>query len=184
MVAGHPQRPLRLRFADEARFGRLSDPIRCRAPAGCPPQVSPYRVRQFTQVFGSVCPQEGELISLILPPADTAVLSFYLAEVSRRHPEEHRLRFLDRAGWQRARTRVVPDHLTLDWLPAYSLQGNPQALVWREVRRPPFGNPAYEDMHSVENTLERRRHQRKSSPAQFQSRTGFDWMVNATLNAK
>jgi len=36
----------------------------------------------YTHVFGSVCPQDGELISLILPHADTVAMSFYLAEVS------------------------------------------------------------------------------------------------------
>jgi len=34
-------------------------------------------VRQYTHVFGSVCPQDGELISLILPHADTVAMSFY-----------------------------------------------------------------------------------------------------------
>ena len=90
-------------FEDEARFGRMSDPIRCWAPSDCRPQVSTHRVRQYTHVFGSVCPQDGELISLILPDADTEAMSFYLAEVSRRHPDEHVLMFLDRAGWHQAR---------------------------------------------------------------------------------
>jgi hypothetical protein len=119
---------LRLLFEDEARFGRMSDPIRCWAPLGCRPQVSSHRVRQYTHVFGSVCPQDGEFISLILPHADTAAMSLYLAEVSRRHPHEHILMFLDRAGWHRAKALVVPDNLTLDWLPAYSPQCNPEEL--------------------------------------------------------
>lgn len=184
MAAGHPHQPLRLMFEDEARFGRMSDPIRCWAPSGCRPQVSTHRVRQYTHVFGSVSPQDGELISLILPHADTGAMSFYLAEVSRRHPDEHLLMFLDRAGWHRAKALVVPDNLTLDWLPAYSPQCNPQELVWREVRRQPFGNHDYDDMDAVENALERRLHQLESSPAQIQSLTGFDWIINVTSNAK
>jgi hypothetical protein len=171
-------------FEDEARFGRMSDPIRCWAPSGCRPQVSTHRVRQYTHVFGSVSPQDGELISLILPHADTEAMSFYLAEVSRRHPDEHLLMFLDRAGGPRAKALVVPDNLTLDWLPAYSPQCNPQELVWREVRRQPFGNHDYDDMDAVENALERRLNQLESSPAQIQSLTGFDWIVNVISNAK
>ena len=169
-------------FEDEARFGRRSDPIRCWAPLGCRPQVSTHRVRQYTHVFGSVCPHDGELISLILPHADTDAMSLYLAEVSRRHPDEHVLMFLDRAGWHQAEALVVPDNLTLDWLPAYSPQCNPQELVWREVRRHPVGNHDYDSMDAVANALEHRLRQLESSPALIQSLTGFDWIVNVRLN--
>lgn len=128
MAAGHPQRSLRLMFEDEARFGWMSDPIRCWAPPGCRPQVSTHRVREYTHVFGSVCPQDGEWISLILPYADTPAMSLYLAEVSRRHPTEHILMFLDRAGWHRAQALGAPENITLDWLPAYSPQCNPPGM--------------------------------------------------------
>jgi transposase len=171
-------------FEDEARFGRMSDPVRCWAPSGCRPEVPTHRVREYPHVFGSVSPQDGELISLILPRADTPALSLYLAEVSRRHPHEHILLFLDRAGWHQANALEVPDNITLDWLPPYSPQCNPQELVWREVRRQPFGNHDYESMDTVETALERRLRQWESSPAQIRSLTGFDWIVNLTLNAK
>ena len=90
-------------FEDEARFGRLSRPIRCWAPAGGRAEVPTHRVREYTHVFGSVCPQDGELISLILPHADTSAMSLYLAKVAGRHPREHILMFMDRAGWHQAR---------------------------------------------------------------------------------
>jgi DDE superfamily endonuclease len=184
VAAGHPQHPLRLMFEDEARFGRMSNPVRCWAPAGCRPEVPTHRVREYTHVFGSVCPHDGELISLILPHADTDAMSLYLAEVSRRHPDEHILMFMDRAGWHQAKGLVVPANLTLAWLPAYSPQCNPQELVWREVRRQPFGNHDYDSMDAVEKALERRLRQLESTPAQIQSLTGFDWIVNIKLNAK
>jgi len=184
VAAGHPGQPLRLMFEDEARFGRMSDPVRCWAPAGCRPEVPTHRVREYTHVFGSVCPQDGELISLILPHADTPAMSLYLAEVSGRHPHEHILMFMDRAGWHQAQALVVPDNITVDWLPPYSPQYNPQELVWREVRREPFGNHDFDSMDAVESALERRRRQLESSPTQIQSLTGFDWIINVRLKAK
>ena len=74
-AVGHPHQPLRLMFEDEARFGRMSSPIRCWAQAGCRPEVPTHRVREYTHVFGSVCPQDGELVSLILPHAGHVALS-------------------------------------------------------------------------------------------------------------
>lgn len=92
--------------------------------------------------------------------------------------------FMDRARWHQAKALVVPDNLTVDWLPPYSSQCNPQELVWREVRRQPFGNHDFDSMDAVESALERRLRQLEASPAQIHSLTGFDWLVNVILNAK
>ena len=95
--------------------------------------------------------------------------------------------FLDRAGWHQAQALVVPDNLTLDWLPPpprYSPQCNPQERVWREVRCQPFGNHDYDSMDAVETALERRLRELESAPQLIQSLTGFDWIVNVSLNAQ
>ena len=52
------------------------------------------------------------------------------------------------------------------------------------MRRQPFGNHDYHSMDAVECALERRLYQLESCPAQIQSLTGFDWIVNVRLNAK
>ena len=78
MAAGHPLQPLRLMFENEARFGRMSDPTRCRAPPGCRPEAPTHRMRQFTHVFGCVSPHDVEFITLILPHADTAAIFDWL----------------------------------------------------------------------------------------------------------
>jgi hypothetical protein len=39
-------------------------------------------------------------------------------------------------------------------------------------------------MDTVETALERRLAQLESAPAQIQSLTGFDWIINIRLNAK
>ena len=52
------------------------------------------------------------------------------------------------------------------------------------MRRQPFGNHDYDSLAAVENALERRLFQMESAPAKIQSLTGFDWIVNVSLNAK
>ena len=86
--------------------------------------------------------------------------------------------FMDRAGgirpkrwWCWTISRWTGCYLTAP-------QGNPQELVWREVRRHPFGNHDYVSMDTVETALERRLAQLESSPAQIHSLTGFDWIIN------
>jgi hypothetical protein len=41
----------------------------------------PQRVREYTHVFGAVCPRDGRLATLILPDANTEAISRFLAEV-------------------------------------------------------------------------------------------------------
>jgi len=95
-----------------------------------------------------------ELISLILPHADTVAMSFYLAECRRRHPDEHILMFLDRAGWHQAKPLVVPENETLDWQPAYSRMQPPRNLVLarRVAARQPFGQSRYDSMAAESKT--------------------------------
>lgn len=170
-------------FEDEARFGRMTDPIRCWAPSGCRPEVSLQRVREYTHVFGAVSPHDGQMVSLILPDADTEAMGIFLAEVARRYPEEHILMFLDRAGWHCAKRLPIPANITLDWLPPYSPECNPQELVWRELRGTHLGNCDFSNMTKVEDKLVDSLRKMSAYPDQIRSLTGFDWIINVKLNA-
>ena len=99
---------MRLLFEDEARFGRISDPRRCWAPAGIRPEVSVQRVREYEYAFAAVSPQDGALDTLVLPAVNTEAMSLFLAEVSQRHANEFLIVVLDGAGWHRAKRLPVP----------------------------------------------------------------------------
>ena len=53
--------PLRLMFQDEARFGRMSDPRSCWAPAPHRPVVNLALVREFRYEYAAVSPWDGYL---------------------------------------------------------------------------------------------------------------------------
>ena len=54
------ERPIRLMFQDEARFGRMARIRRCWAPAPLRPMVRNGYERQFTYVYGAVSPLQGQ----------------------------------------------------------------------------------------------------------------------------
>ncbi len=68
---GGQDRPLRLMFQDEARFGRISDSRRCWTPYPIRPMVEAAVVREFIYAYAAVSPRDGEMDSLILPEAST-----------------------------------------------------------------------------------------------------------------
>lgn len=175
--------PVRLMFADEGRFGRISDPRRCWAPAGVRPQVGMQIVREYSYAFAAVSSHDGTLDSLVLPTVNSKTMSIFLAEVARRHSDEFILMALDGAGWHRANDLVVPENIRLMLLPPYSPQLNPVEHLWDEVREKWFTNLVFDSLDAVEDclvealaTLERDTHR-------VQSITGFDWIVNICLNA-
>jgi hypothetical protein len=75
-------------FEDEARFGRISDPRRCWAPAGVRPEVNTQIVREYEYAFAAVSPHDGTLDTLVLPSVNAEAMSVFLAEVSQRHAHE------------------------------------------------------------------------------------------------
>ena len=71
-----PERPIRLMFQDEARFGRINDPRRCWAPKGLRPEVGMQIVREYTYAFGAASPHDGVLDTLVLPVVTAEAMSF------------------------------------------------------------------------------------------------------------
>ncbi|MCE7911196.1 MAG: hypothetical protein DCC43_03615 [Candidatus Brocadia sp.] len=90
-------------FQDEARFGRMSNPARCWAPAGFRPIVPMQRVREYTYIYGAVCPADGDSFSLILPSANTEMMALYLREFSLFYKDYRIVMVMDGAPWHKAK---------------------------------------------------------------------------------
>jgi putative transposase len=178
-----PERPIRLMFQDEARFGRINDPRRCWAPKGLRPEVGMQIVREYTYAFGAVSPHDGVLDTLVLPVVTAEAMSIFLAEVARRHPEEFILMVLDGAGWHRANNLVIPENMKLEALPPYSPQLNPMEHIWDEVREKWFTNEVFESLDGVEDRLVEALVALECDPELVASTTGFDWIINCPLTA-
>ena len=170
-------------FQDEARFGRISDPRHCWAPKGIRPNVCAQMVREYTYAYAAVSPLDGIMDSLILPEVNAQMMSFFLAEVASRHPEEFILMFLDNAGWHITKNLNVPDNMGLVWLPPYSPECNPAEHIWEEVREKYFPNLVFQNLDAVEDTLVYALASLENNPKLVASLTGFSWIVCNYMNA-
>lgn len=177
------KRALRLMFQDEARFGRMTDPRRCWAPAGVRPQVGAQLVREYSYVFAAVCPHDGRLDSVVLPEVSAVAMSLFLQEVADRHPQDFILMFLDQAGWHKAKATVVPANMRLEWLPPYSPECNPTEHLWEIIREGWFGNRVFRSLEAVEDTLVQALAQLENQTERVRGATGFDWIVSIPMNA-
>ena len=176
-------RPLRLMFQDEARFGLIGDPRRCWAPFPMRPIVAVQIVQQFTYAYVALSPHDGTLDALILPHVDSACMEIFLQELGERHEKENILLVLDGAGWHRSGQLHVPDNVRLVFLPSYSPELNPVEHFWEELREKHFHNLLFENLSGLEDCLEKALLSYEQNPKEVFSLTSWDWITKIILNA-
>jgi len=147
-------RPVRLFFQDEGRFGRISQLRRCWGAKGQRAVVAAQHIRQYTYTFAAIEPATGQSVSLVLPWVNGDTMSLFLAEMSQRYPSEHLVVVLDGAGWHKSKELVVPEHMTLVFLPPYSPELNPVEQLWKLLRGKYFANRLFESMDILEDKLQ------------------------------
>jgi transposase len=170
-------------FEDEARFGRISDPRRCWAPAGMRPEVEVQTVREYEYAFAAVSPHDGVLDTLVLPTVNAEAMGVFLAEVAQRHPNDLILMVLDGAGWHRAKRLQIPANLRLIPLPPWSPQLNPVEHLWDEVREKCFHNRVFASLSAVDEQLVQALRVLETDSQQVASLAGFPWITHIPLNA-
>lgn len=170
-------------FQDEARFGRINVPRRCWAPPGIRPCVPCQIIREYTYAYAAVCPHDGTMVSLILPEVNAEAMSIFLAEVSKRHPEELILMVLDGASWHKSQDLRVPEDMVLICLPPHSPELNPAEHIWEEIREKWFDNKVFKSLTAVEDQLEEALVTLELDENRVSGIVGFKWIINISLNA-
>jgi hypothetical protein len=102
------ERPVRLMFQDEARFGRMARIRRGWAPAPLRPVVCNGYEREFTYVYGAVSPQQGELDWSLAGQMNTAQMNGFLSQVSHAHQREFIVMVVDGASSHKSKDLMVP----------------------------------------------------------------------------
>ena len=168
-------------FSDEGRFGRITDPHHCWCPGGIRPIVGCQVVREYTYTYAAVSPLDGELDTFILPGMYTDVLSLFLEEVSRRHPEELVVIVLDGAPCHRSGELSMPANIRLVTLPPYSPELNPAEHLWEELREKWFWNETFKSMTAVKATLVAALINLESQRELVRSMTSFPWIIKSLM---
>ena len=129
---------------DEDLFGRMSDPVRCWAPAPCRPAASAALVREYRHVFGSVCPKTGHLDYMSADNMKTDNMSAFLRRASRARPNHFAAMAVDGASSHKAKSLKMPANASLIVLPPCSPELNPAERIWNMIRKQYFGNRCFD----------------------------------------
>jgi len=148
-----PGAKIRLLFMDEAGFGRISEPSYCWCPLGVRPIVPCHRVREYVYAFGAVEPITGEGCYIIAPKCNTVWTNEFLKVLSDMYKSDYLLIPTDNASWHKSKDLIIPENITLFYLPAYTPEINPIEQVWKEVRKNDFKNTLFNTLDDVVDKL-------------------------------
>jgi len=178
-AAARRGRRLRIMFADEARFGRINRPRPCWAPAGIRPQVASQLIREYIYLYGAVAPKDGTCVYLIMPTSNTACFQAFLDTLSRRFARQQILLVLDGAPNHRSGQLVIPDNISLLFLPPYAPELNPKENLWDEIREKIFKNYALNSIDAVHQKLEEAILYIERNPKVVKSITSFPYIARS-----
>jgi transposase len=182
-AASVQERPIRLMFQDEARFGRMARIRRCWAPAPLRPVVANGYEREFTYVYGGVSPLQGELDWSLSDKMNTAQMGAFLAQVSQAYPQEFIVMVVDGASSHKAKELIVPENVRLIRLPSYSPELNPQEHIWDEIREKAFPNLVLDQMAAVVERLRNGMAALAVDAERVRRITAWPWIVSLNLKA-
>lgn len=99
--------------------------------------------------------------------------------LARKFARQDILLVLDGAPNHRCGDLVVPDNVTLLYLPPYSPELNPKENLWDEIREKIFKNYALKSMDAVRAKLRRAILYMERNPKLIRSITSFPYIVNS-----
>ena len=170
-----PEAKIRIMFADEAGFGRISDPADCWAPSGIRPIVACHHIREYEYVYGAVDPIDGERFFLIMPKCNTVCMNIFLRELSAAYAKDYILLPVDNAVWHKSKGLKIPDNIRLFYLPPRTPEMNPIEQIWKEIRKRGFKNILF---HTLEKVIQQLCDTCNSLTNQcVKSITGRDWIM-------
>lgn len=174
--------PVRLMFQDEARFGRMSDPRSCWAPAPYRPVVNLALIREFRYEYAAVSPWDGCLDFMTTEKMNTENMSRFLTQVSEAHKGEFIVMVVDGASSHRSKDLVIPENVALIRLTPYSPELNPAEQIWNILRRNYFANRVFESLDAATAQAEFGLTEMAANKDAMKSLTNWPW-INAILNA-
>jgi len=175
--------PVRLIFQDEARFGRMSDPRSCWAPAPKRPMVRLAMVREFRYEYAAVSPWSGDLDYMTAEKMNTENMNIFLKLISRTHKRNFMVMILDGAPSHKGKELKVPRNIALAFLPSYSPELNPAEQIWNVLRRDYFANRVFDSLDAATLQAEHGLADMASDRQSLKSLTNWSW-INDILKAK
>jgi transposase len=181
--AAHPHVQVEVWAQDEHRIGLQPILRRVWTLPGQTPLARVWPRYQWCYVMAFVRPDTGASVWLLVPRIATDVYSLALTEFARAvgaGPRKRIVLVVDQAGWHRSRSLVVPDGLSLEFLPAYAPELQPAERLWSLIDEV-VANRVLPDLDTLLDVLSARCQQVRTWTDAIARRTCFHWWPRLAL---
>jgi len=98
--------------------------------------ICPFQqVFESTYLFGAFSPITGDSLLLELPHCNADTFQLFLNELSITNADEYKIVVLDNGAFHHAKRLMIPENVTLLFLPPYSPELNPAEKMWAKYKR-------------------------------------------------
>jgi transposase len=140
-------------FFDEARFGTHSKLGHGWYPKGSRTAVKVKLGYKNFYAYGAANPWTGRHFSLLLPKVNTDCMNIFIQELIKDFGDKKIILVLDGAGWHKSKDLLIPDNITLVFLPPYSPELNPIERLWLHIKHHTIRNRVYNALSDLEDTV-------------------------------
>jgi hypothetical protein len=137
------------------------------------PHVPAQLVREYVYAYVAVAPALGQMVSLILPEASTAMMNLFLEQVSQTFSGHFIVMQVDQAGWHHSQELTIPTNIRLIPQPAYSPEVNHVEHVWDELREKYFHTRIFPSLDALIEVFCQGLTDLADDPQRLRSLTGF-----------
>ena len=130
-----------------------------------------------THVYSAVCPIDGDSFSLILPYANTEMMTIFLREFSEYSQKYRIVMVMDGASWHKSKKLELYDNIRIIHQPPYSPEVNPVEHLWEHLREKYFRNGYWSTMDKLENDLTNALFEVSKSKETIQNLAGYYWAI-------
>lgn len=148
------------------------------------PGVKPIQTAQpayeYFYVYGAVEPETGQRFFTEHERLNSECFQDFLNRFARQFPCSHNVMILDNGRFHKANKLVVPENVTLVFLPPYSPELNPVERLWQDLKDA-IGGTFYKylaDLRQQTRTVLSR-----YTDEAVASLTGYDYLLEATCGA-
>ena len=135
--------------------------------------------RQHIYLYGAVSPKDGTCVYLIMPTSNTACFQAFLNVLAQNFARQDILLVLDGAPNHRCGDLVLPDNISLHFLPPYAPELNPKENLWDEIRKKIFKNYALISIDAVRAKLKEAILYMERKPEIVKSITSFPYILKS-----
>ena len=140
-------------FFDEARFGTHSKLGHGWYPKGSRTAVKVKLGYKNFYVYGAANHATGRHFNLLMPYVNSNCMNVFLQELVKDFEGKKIILILDGAGWHKSKNLLIPDNVSLIFLPPYSPELNPIERLWLHIKYHTMRSRIYDSLSELENQV-------------------------------